>query len=64
MLGSLNDRIGLTDGFAFWAVVFAHLSISVSLMGRLDFDKAVRVFVIFILQTEHISLKLIITASE
>lgn len=48
--GSLNDLMVLTVGLAFWAVAFAHLSISVSLIGRLDFDNAVRVLVMFILK--------------
>ena len=51
MEGSLNDRMVRTLGFAFCAVVLAHLSISVSLMGRppLDLERAVRVLVMFIL---------------
>lgn len=49
--GSLNDLIGRTEGLAFCAVVLAHLSISVSLMGRPwpDLERDVRVFVMFIL---------------
>ena len=49
MDGSLNDLIGLTPGFAFCAVVFAHLSISVSLIGRPFPESDVSVFVMFIL---------------
>jgi hypothetical protein len=46
--GSLNDLIGLTDGLAFCAVVFAHFSISVSVIGR-PFDNEVKVLEILIL---------------
>jgi len=52
MLGSLNERIVFTPGLPFCAVALAHLSISVSLMGRPwpDFDNDERVLVILILK--------------
>lgn len=47
MLGSLNERMGRTLGFAFWAVEFAHFSISWSVIGRPVDDNAESVFVMF-----------------
>ena len=51
MLGSLNERIDFVPGLPFCAVVLAHLSISLSLMGRPwpDFDNDESVLVILIL---------------
>ena len=47
--GSLKDLIGLEPGFPFWAVVFAHLRISVSVIGRPLPDNELKVLVMFIL---------------
>ena len=50
--GSLNDLMGRTPGLPFCAVVFAHLRISVSLIGRpwLALDSELSVCVMFLLE--------------
>ena len=50
--GSLKDRIDFAVGLTFWTVVFAHLRISVSLIGRpwLALDRELSVCVMFLLR--------------